>query len=298
MTSLVPAAAVAQEVNAVGGTAPWATFVQSFGIIFREGIEALLICGALAAAALRSWGPGGARVIWRGACAALVASLATAFLVGRILHLAPAGREAIEGVTMILAAAVLFYVSYWLLSKLHMARWLGYLQERVAGARSRWALATVAFFAVYREGVETVLFYEALSSVGAALPIWGGFATGMLALVALGVAMVRFGFRLPVRPLFAITGMLLYALAIVFTGQGVHELQEAGWISATSVAGVPRASALGIYPTLETLAAQGLLVAFAIVAGAVLSRRRRRSRQASEEEPRPTSQALEETAVR
>lgn len=260
-----------------GPLAPWAMFGQSFGIILREGVEALLLCTALSAAVLKGGASGDARAIWVGAVAALVASVATAFLVERVFHLAPAGREAIEGVTMLLAAAVLFYVSYWLLSKLEIARWMGYLKDKVGGARSQRALAGVAFLAVYREGVETVLFYQALSGVGDSLPIWAGLAAGVVALAGVGVALLRFGLRLPLRSLFAITGGLLYYLAVVFAGQGMHELQEAGWMTTMPLSGVPRVGFLGIYPTAETVAVQALLVVLAIAAGGVIWRRRSRA---------------------
>lgn len=255
-------------------TPGWAAFVQSFGILFREGIEALLLCTALAAAAVKAGNRAGTRAIWQGALAALVVSLATAVLVERVLHLAPAGREAIEGLTMLLAAAVLFYVSYWLLSKLEVARWMAYLSSRVQNSQSRWALASVAFLAVYREGVETVLFYQALSAVAEPVPMWGGAVVAAVALAGVGAAVIKFGLRLPIRPLFAVTGSLLYFLAFVFTGQGLHELQEAGWIASTPVSGVPRIAWLGIYPTLETLAGQAVLLALALVAFAVWWRRK------------------------
>ncbi len=270
-----------------GPQAPWAVFVQSFGIILREGVEALLLCTALSAAVLKGGASGDARAIWVGAVAALVASVATAFLVERVFHLAPAGREAIEGVTMLLAAAVLFYVSYWLLSKLEIARWMAYLKEKVGGARSRWALAGVAFLAVYREGVETVLFYQALSGVGDSVPIWGGLAAGVVALAGVSVALLRFGLKLPLRPLFAITGGLLYYLAVVFAGQGMHELQEAGWMTTTPLSLVPRVAFLGIYPTAETIAVQALLVVLAIAAGGVIWMGRSRAAL-----PRPDREAV------
>lgn len=256
------------------GTPGWAAFLQSFGILFREGIEALLLCTALAAAAVKAGNRAGSRAIWQGALAALAVSLATAVLVDRVLHLAPAGREAIEGLTMLLAAGVLFYVSYWLLSKLEVARWMAYLSARVRDSESRWALASVAFLAVYREGVETVLFYQALSAVAAPVPIWSGALVAAIALTGVGAAVIKFGLRLPIRPLFAITGTLLYFLAFIFTGQGIHELQEAGWLGMTPVTGVPRIGWLGVYPTLETLAGQAVLVTLAIVAAAVWWRRK------------------------
>ncbi|MFN2382778.1 MAG: FTR1 family protein [Gemmatimonadota bacterium] len=272
LTEFLPALLAAVN-GAEEPLAPWAAFAQSFGLILREGFEALLLCTALAAAAVRRGGRPMARAIWQGALAAIVASLATAVLVARVLHLADAGREAIEGVTMLLAAGVLFYVSYWLLSKLEVARWMGYLRDQVGTAGSRWALAGVAFLAVYREGVETVLFYQALSGLGAAGPLWAGGLAGIAALAVAGLLIVRFGLKLPTRPLFALTSLLLYYLAIVFAGQGVHELQEAGWFSETAVAGAPRIGWLGVYPTIETLGVQWVLLLAAVIAAIILLRR-------------------------
>ncbi len=259
------------------GVAGWTTFLQSFGILFREGLEALLLCTALAAATSRGGSEQGPRAVWRGAGLAIVASLIMAWLVDSVLDLAPAGREAIEGLTMLLAAAVLFYVSYWLLSKLEVQRWMAYLRRKVGRAENLWAIGAVAFLAVFREGVETVLFYEALAGIGRPVPIWGGFVAGALVLALVGVAVFRFGLKLPIRPLFAVTGGLLYLMAMIFAGQGVHELQEAGWLSETGLAGAPRVPVLGIYPTVETLVAQAALVALAIAAALVLWARARRS---------------------
>ncbi len=147
-------------------------FLNSFGILVREGLEALLICTALAAAVSKAGSRDGVRAIWQGAAAAIVVSIATAFAIDRVLTLTEADQEAIEGVTMLLAAVVLFYVSYWLLSKLEVARWMGYLRDRMVGADSRWAMGGVAFLAVYREGAETVLFYRALAGMGTGPVRW------------------------------------------------------------------------------------------------------------------------------
>jgi len=257
-------------------------FLNSFGILVREGLEALLICTALAAAASKAGSRDSVRAIWQGAAAAIVVSIATAFAVERVLHLTEADQEAIEGVTMLLAAAVLFYVSYWLLSKLEVARWMGYLRDRMVGADSRWAMGGVAFLAVYREGAETVLFYRALAGIGTGFPFWAGIAAGTVVMVAIGTAVLWYGARLPIRPLFAGTGLLLYYLAFVFVGRGVHELQEAGWISETAWTSGPRIGPLGIYPTVETMIPQSLLLGLAIIGAVVILKGWKRTRAALE----------------
>ncbi len=291
---LVPVSVLADQPVADAGTtiAGWTTFLQSFGILFREGLEALLLCTALAAATTKAGSPRGARAIWRGAGLALLASLVTAWLVDRVLDVAPASREAIEGLTMLLAAAVLFYVSYWLLSKLEVRRWMAYLERKIGRAESLWAIGAVAFLAVYREGVETVLFYEALAGLGRPVPIWAGMAAGAVVLGVLGFSIFRFGLRLPLRPLFAVTGGLLYLMAFIFVGQGVHELQEAGWLPETAVGGVPRVGAVGIYPTVETISAQLALIGLAILAAAILLFRARPARRLAEPAPEPRGEVV------
>jgi high-affinity iron transporter len=177
---------------------------------------------------------------------------------------------------------VLFFVSYWLISKSEAAKWQRYIQGKVKTAvatGSGLALASAAFLAVYREGVETVLFYQALlASSGEALtPVAVGFAAGLLGLTVLYLLFLRFGMRLPIRQFFLATSVLLYYLSFVFAGKGVAELQEAGWISMTPVPGLPRIEFIGLYPTVETLLVQGVLLVCLVYAIAVTLRGWRRA---------------------
>jgi high-affinity iron transporter len=184
---------------------------------------------------------------------------------------------------MLLAAAVLFFVSYWLISKAEADKWQRYIQGKVKTALSRgsgWALAGAAFLAVFREGVETVLFYEALlgTAEGAEGMVVAGFAGGVVALAFVYLLFLRFGMRIPIRPFFFGTSVLLYYLAFVFAGRGVAELQEGGLISTTPTAAVPQVDLFGIHPTVEGLLVQGLLLACLLYAVAVTLARSRRHR--------------------
>jgi hypothetical protein len=124
--------------------------------------------------------------------------------------------------------------------------------------------------AVYREGFETVLFYKALFVTGgspaATMPILAGILLGSLIMVLVYLAINRFGLRLPLKPFFGVTSGFLYYMAFVFAGKAVAELQEGGMIATTIVVGAPRVPALGIYPTVESLLAQAVLVALLLVA--------------------------------
>lgn len=240
-------------------------FLDSFLIILREGVEAMLIIGAIVAMLMRTGNAGRVREVWMGVGAALVASAVTAVILQTTLRSLPATREVIEGVTMLIAVVVLFSVSYWILSKVESDKWRAYIESRVGAAiagGSRTALVGVAFLVVYREGAETALFYQALlQSSSASTPhIVGGLIAGSIVLVAIYVLSNRLTARLPLRRFFAVTGTLLYAMAFVFMGKGLRELQEGGALRSTPISGWPTIDALGIYPSVETLAGQLVLV--------------------------------------
>lgn len=188
---------------------------------------------------------------------------------------------------MLVAAVVLFWVSYWLISKSESAKWHRYIQGRVQSALSggrSLALASAAFLAVYREGFETVLFYQALhaSAPAASIAISLGFVVGAMALAVVYLTFRRFEIRIPTRQFFFATGLFLYLMAAVFAGQGVHELQGAGLIPLTPVPGIPTIPFIGLYPAMESLAAQAVFAVLLLYASAVTLRRGRRKAAADE----------------
>ena len=251
---------------------PMSLFVSSFFLLVREGFEAILIVAALMTFLAKAGATERRRDVARGAWLAVAASLLTWALVELLFQVTPGQREAIEGSTMLLATAVLFYVSYWLLSKIEAAKWTAFVKGKMQSALSSGsglALSAVAFLAVYREGFETTLFYKALfTSAGSSgtVSVLGGIAAGAVGLVAVYVIINQLGLRVAMKPFFAVTGVMLYYMAFVFAGKGVAELQEARIIPLTVIEGAPRVPVLGIYPTLESLLLQGLLVVLAVVA--------------------------------
>jgi high-affinity iron transporter len=151
-----------------------------------------------------------------------------------------------------------------------VAKWNRFVKGRVQDAvssGSALALASVAFLAVYREGFETVLFYKALflSGAGVILPVFLGMAVGGAVLAVVYLAISRYGVKIPLKPFFGITSAFLYYMAFVFAGKGVAELQEGGLISTTVLPWGPRVPTLGIYPTVESLALQGVLLLLLLV---------------------------------
>jgi high-affinity iron transporter len=251
----------------------WEAFWQSFLIILREGFEAILVVGAVVAFLIKTGHRERLRNIWWGVGYALLASAATAVVLKTMLSAMPASREIIEGLTLLVAVGVLFSVSYWLISKVEAAKWQAFIRDKVNNALQHGggrALTFVAFLAVYREGAETALFYQALFNEGphVAFPLSMGIVAGFVALGVIFTLFYRFGVKIPLRPFFSVTSVLLYLMAFVFMGKGIRELQEGNAISLTAIPGFPHSELLGLYPSWEGVLAQFallLLFAFAVL---------------------------------
>jgi high-affinity iron transporter len=247
----------------------WEAFFQSFLIILREGFEAILVIGAVVALLLKTGHRERLRSIWVGIALGVVASLLTAVILKTLLAAMPASREIVEATTMLIAVVVLFSVSYWLISKVEAAK--KFIREKVNSALEHGggkALALVAFLAVYREGAETALFYQALFNEGpnVGLPLTLGIIAGFIVLAVIFTLFYQYGVRIPMRPFFTVTSLLLYYMAFVFMGKGVRELQEGNIMRITVIPGGPHVDAMGIYPSVETLTAQAILIVLLIFA--------------------------------
>lgn len=264
---------------AQGGDSPTAVFLYSLMIILREGIEAILIVTMIAAYLIKTGHEDKLRVIYNACASAVAASVATAIVVKWALRASSASQEALEGGTMLLAAAVLFSVSYWLISKLEAKKWTAFIHDKIGGSLSSNSLRALwfaAFLAVYREGAETVLFYQALASgsTGSGITaVAGGFFAGCVALGAFFLAIRKGALKIPLRPFFLLTGSMLYLMAVVFSGKGVMELASARVFVPTLVPGAPTVPLLGLYPYVQTLLPQAALALAAAAALAINMRR-------------------------
>ena len=214
------------------------TLVQSLAIILREGIEAALLLGLMltyVAATGHRWLR---KYLVVGAAAGVLLGMLTWWATEVLLGISRLQQEVLEGFTSLLAAAVLFSVSFWMIQSVDVRHWKEYMRRKTEQAMSKGSgliLASAAFLAVYREAVETVLFYQALwASHGSPhTAILLGFAAGSVLLVALVVLMFKFGLRIPIKQFFITSGVCLGILATVFAGYGVRELQMVGWIKET-----------------------------------------------------------------
>ncbi len=238
--------------------------INSAAIIFREGLEAVLIIGAILGY-LRATNEPRKYSAWvyAGVIAAILLSLATWWAANSLITISAASRELIEGVASLMAVAVLFYVTNWLFHKAYVVDWMTFVKEQVGKALTRGsalALAGLGFTVVYREGFETVLFYQALLFDAEAGSVALGFILGSLVILALAFVILRMSKRIPLQPLFAVTGLLLLLLAFNFTGAGIRELQEASTVPVTLLPWMPENLVLmeifGIFPTVETTLAQ------------------------------------------
>jgi high-affinity iron transporter len=278
----------------------------SFTILFREGLEAVLIVAAILGFLEASRNVAYRRPILAGVGAAVGATALTFVVAALVLSLAPVQRELLEAGTALLAVALLFYVSFWLVARLDQRRWMEFVKAKVwsaASTGSALALGAVGFTAVYREGFETVLFYQALLAFAQELEVWValGAAAGAVALGAVGFAIFRAGRRIPLKGFLGTAVVLVMTLSVAMVGNGVRALQEAAILPVTFLEGVPRlpiflADLTGWHPTLQSIVAQaalaGVYVAGGILTFAVLPRRRRRVAVASPE-PAPVEAEVE-----
>lgn len=280
------AAALAQDLQKAvsllgeGEETRWSLLLYSLMIIVREGLEALLIVAAIVAYLIKNDQRDKLPLIRQSVVVALVASVATAFIFQLLFTNSGASRELLEGITMLIAVVMLFFMSYWLLSKVEARRWQAWLEGKLSHSLSRGSLVGLwltSFLAVYREGAETVLFYAALfgdaQGVGGHLAIGGGFIIGCAVLLVAWLVMRYSVVRLPLKPFFLFTGGFMYLMAFVFAGKGVLELVEGKLFQPTLVGGMPEIGWLGVYPYVETLIPQAILLIAALAALWIMRRR-------------------------
>jgi high-affinity iron transporter len=268
------------------------TFGACFLILLREGFEAILIVGAIIAYLVKSAGADEEKKkktvcpVYIGSLLGIVLSFVLAWLLNLLKLANTASQEAIEGVTALLAVCVLYYVSNWMLSKSESDAWNTYIKDKTRKASERgsyFALAFTAFLAVFREGAEVVLFYQPYMGTDNTSSAVAGFVFGAIALVFVYLLINLLSLRIPLKPFFVGTSILMFLMSISFLGAGIKELMEGDiitsitspswlqWIPYTDVLDV-----LGIYPILETLIPQLVLLAVTIVIFIVTTRKNNR----------------------
>ncbi|ANX05035.1 cytochrome c/FTR1 family iron permease [Immundisolibacter cernigliae] len=270
-----------ETVLAAGNLDAKLAFASAFFILLREGLEAVLVLAAMFAFLGKAGRHEAYRYLHIGWAGALAAGVATWAVAAYVISISGAARELSEGFIALLAAGILFYMGFWLHDKSHADRWQAYINQHLGslGGRSLWLLAFLAFIAVYREVFETILFFQALwlqtTPAGQSM-VLAGAVSGALVLAVVSWGLLRLSTRLPLGLFFGVSAFLMYVLAIVFVGKGIVALQEAGTLPISSVA-FPRVDLLGIYPTVQSLAAQAVLIIGAALHYGLSLRQRRTS---------------------
>ena len=267
------------------GSSPWlAQFLPSFLVILREGMEAILVVAAVLAYLAKAGHKNKAGVVWAGVGLALVLSVGLAFLFSYVTSLAGANQELLEGLAALFAVVMLIWASNWMINKSSNKAWDQYIKAQTDASLSSGSLiglAFISFLAVLREGAETMLFYAPIVAAAGdnVHYVWIGLAVGLAVLVVIYLLIQFAAVRIPLRPFFTITSLLMALMAVSFTGAGIGELQEADVVSLTPISGFPTFDLLGIYPRVENLAAQAFVLV--VIVGLYFFGKARLAREAS-----------------
>lgn len=263
-------------VSGTGVIAPTIAFSSSLSIIFREGLESALIIGAMLTYLEASRNEKFKKHIYLGILFAIAATALMWIVAENLIQLTGASRELIEGVAGISAVAVLFWVSFWVLNKIETKKWIEFVKSKVWQATTTGSVMVfvlLSFFTIFREGFETVLFYQSMFSYAKYMESYviAGLLIGLGIVAFIAFVIKRLGKRLPLRVLFGLTMGIGAYMSVAFIGNAVRSFQEADYISTTPMIGIiPRfdiniASMTGIHPTLESFVAQlALLVVYAV----------------------------------
>ncbi len=287
------------ETAETSGGSRLAVFAGSFGIILREGLEAILVVGAIIAYLIKTGNTKGVRPVYIGAVLAIICSFALAGLLSYLKSINPETtmtQEIIEGIAALTAVVVLFYVSNWMVSKAESAAWSQYIEGKVAGSAEQgnmFALGFTAWLAVFREGAEVILFYQPMLSEGHPDMVWAGFGAGCIALVVVFLLIRFLSVKLPLKPFFMATSILMSVMTVCFLGSGIKELMEGGvfdefmsWMTLTPawLAWIPYNDVLdvfGIYPLLGTIVPQLILTVIIVITFIVQMKRNEQIRKSA-----------------
>lgn len=263
-------------VSGVGSIAPGIAFTSSFSLIFREGLESALIIGAITTYLEASRNDRYKRHVYFGIIIAVGATAITWFIAQFLIEISGVSKELIEAIAGISAVAILFWVSFWVLNKIETKKWIEFVKSKVWKATatgSAMVFVMLAFFTVYREGFETVLFYQAMFSFAKHMELFiiAGLIAGLVVIISVAFIVNRLGKRLPLRVLFGVTMGIGAYMSITFLGNAIREFQEVGYIPTTHLFGIiPRldvnlATMTGIHPTLESVVGQLILLSVYLV---------------------------------
>ncbi len=261
------------------------SFGQAFIILLREGLEAILVVAAVIAYLAKQGYKRMLKYIYLGVVGGLIASAIMAALLTSIFKAVGSHQEVFEGVTALIAMVMLLYTSNWMLSKTDHEAWSAYVDEKTKQSISNgsvMSLAILSFLAVFREGAETVIFYEALLAMDTAenhIPVWWGALTATIALVVIFLIIRFTSVKIPYKQFFNVMSILVSVLVVIFAGSGLHELIEADVFDGIYMASWPTNDFLGLYPYVQTVVFQIVMAIIVIALYIVSTIRRKRAAQ-------------------
>lgn len=261
------------------------SFGQAFIILLREGLEAILVVAAVIAYLAKQGYKRMLKYIYLGVVGGLIASAIMAALLTSIFKAAGSHQEVFEGVTALIAMVMLLYTSNWMLSKTDHEAWSAYVDEKTKQSISNgsvMSLAILSFLAVFREGAETVIFYEALLAMDTAenhIPVWWGALAATIALVVIFLIIRFTSVKIPYKQFFNVMSILVSVLVVIFAGSGLHELIEADVFDGIYMASWPTNDFLGLYPYVQTVVFQIVMAIIVIALYIVSTIRRKRATQ-------------------
>lgn len=249
--------------------------VQAALILLREGLEAMLIIAALAGYLRKVDSAHRVKALYLGALAAIAASIVTAWAFA--VFNSGNHNDLLEAVVIIAAAAIMLYVSGWLMIKQDPQAWKDFVSSKADQALAQdtaWAVGVLAFLSVFREGAETVLFITALAGAegGWSTGLFAGLFVGAIGLAALFYVINGIARRIPLRPLFIFTSLFLFVMGVKFIGDAIQEFQEQSILSFTPVEHAPWLEAIGLNPTIEALGIQLLVILITLAAFSLVRR--------------------------
>ncbi|WP_308635168.1 FTR1 family iron permease [Paenibacillus silvisoli] len=239
-------------------------------ILLREGVEAILVLAALIAYLNKSGHADKRRWIWGGSFAGLALSAVMAVILTYAVSQAISGtmREKIEGLSGLAAVLFMLLVGNWLHKKSNLRAWNAFIDKQIGGALARgslWSLFAIAGLSIFREGAETAIFFVGMAPSIDPAQMLLGIAGALVLLALLAVLMIRYSVKLPLRPFFLTASAFIYLLVFRFIGESIHSLQVASWLPVHTLSDRVSVSALGMYPSVETLAPQAALLCYLLI---------------------------------
>jgi high-affinity iron transporter len=255
---------------------PTVAFASSVSIIFREGLEASIILGAIITYLEASRNERFKRYVYHGIMIALLATIGIWFLLDYALRFSGIDKDLLKGTAGMAAVAVLFWVSFWVLNRMESRKWVEFIKSRVGKAATTGSVMIfilISFFTVFREGLETVIFYHSLFNFTSNIDLYiiSGMILGIIVVITIAILIKKIMKKLPLRVIFGITMGIGAFMSVAFMGNAIRSFQEAGYIQTTPftdaipILDTSIASMTGIHPTLESLLGQIVLVGIYLV---------------------------------